>query len=79
MCHEISCDIINLTSDPQINENDQTMTSMCHVEVTWKDRFLKWDNDSFIEEVDNLQMKQNDLWTPDLTVYNVVESNFHLG
>ena len=65
---------------PQIDENDQTMQSMIEVKLTWTDLFFKWDdNDAFRNQVDELQMKQDDMWTPDITIDNIVEANFHLG
>ena len=56
------------------------MQSMIEVKVTWTDLFFKWDdNEDFKNQVNKLQMKQDDMWTPDITIDNIVEANFHLG
>ena len=55
------------------------MVSLATVKVQWKDEFLKWKDCGFLESVTHIRAKQEDIWLPDVTVLNVVESKWHLG
>ena len=63
----------------QVNEGAQTMTTMNRVMMRWKDDFLKWDNDASLKGVNSIQVKQEDIWVPDITVGNIVLENWHMG
>ena len=63
----------------QVSENDQTMSSMCLITMEWNDNFLKWSDKNYMKEVDNIQVKQEDIWIPDITVGNIVSENWHMG
>ena len=75
-------EIIHILADSnilQLSETDQTMTTMCQVTMTWKDSFLTWEDTVYENQVHNLQLMQDFIWTPDITIQNIVETNFHLG
>ena len=55
------------------------MTTMNRVMMRWKDDFLKWDNDASLKGVNSIQVKQEDIWVPDITVGNIVLENWHMG
>ena len=63
----------------QVSENDQTMSSMCVITMEWNDNFLKWSDTNFMREVENIQVKQENIWVPDITVGNIVSENWHMG
>ena len=70
---------IQLKSMFDINENDQTMTTMCLVMMNWRDEFLKWSDKGVMKGVQSIQVKQEDIWVPDITIGNVVQANWHMG
>ena len=63
----------------QIDENDQSMSSMVQVTMQWKDMFLKWSDKGYLKTVDFIQVHQEDIWVPDITVDNVIMADWHMG
>ena len=55
------------------------MTSMSLVVMQWRDDFLKWSDGPLMKKVESIQMKQEDIWVPDITVGNIVTENWHMG
>ena len=70
---------IQLKSMFDVNENDQTMTTMVLVMMSWRDEFLKWSDKGIMKDVQSIQVKQEDIWVPDITIGNVVQANWHMG
>ena len=70
---------VQLKSMFDIDENDQTMTTMCLITMQWHDDFLKWSDGSFMKKVESIQVKQQDIYVPDITIGNIVSGNWHMG
>ena len=78
-------DVLNVTMEIQlksmfdVNENDQTMTTMCLILMQWRDDFLHWSEGRLMRNVSSIQVKQKDVWVPDVMVGNIVSDRWHLG
>jgi len=58
-----------------LDYNDQTsvLTSRYYQYLAWQDERLAWSSDDY-EGVDSLSMPSDHIWTPDITLYNGIES-----
>ena len=70
---------LQLKSMFDVDENDQTMTTMCLVMMSWQDQFLKWVDTGVLKSVNMIQVKQEDIWVPDITIGNIVQADWHMG
>merc|ERR1719430_1191397 len=55
----------------KVDPNEETLTAMFWLNFRWKDEFLSW-NASQAEGIDQLRLDLDDLWFPDIEVYNLV-------
>lgn len=56
----------------EIVESTSTLETHAWLKMNWTDSKLKWDPKNF-NGIDNLRLSADDVWQPDLTVYNSAE------
>lgn len=61
-----------------VNENDQTLTTICSLRLTWIDEFLKFTPTSY-QDIYGLTVFRDDIWMPDITVSNKIQEGWELG
>jgi len=55
----------------KVDPNEETFTAMVWLNFAWKDQFLSW-NASQAEDIEQLRLDIEDIWIPDIEVYNLV-------
>jgi len=55
----------------KVDAKEGTLTTMVWLNLAWKDEFLVW-NSSQAQGIEDIRMDIEDIWIPDIEVYNVV-------
>jgi len=55
----------------KVDPNEETLTAMVWLNFAWKDEFLPW-NASQAQGIDQLRLDIEDIWIPDIEVYNLI-------
>lgn len=69
---------MHLLSIDNIDEKRQTISVRAFLEVTWQDAFLQWVPEDY-GNVTSINVKVEDIWTPDLALENTFDSPTNLG
>ncbi|XP_067933361.1 acetylcholine receptor subunit beta-like 2 [Watersipora subatra] len=60
-----------------VDEKNQIMTTNVWLEQEWFDVYLKWDKEEY-GGVDHLYIPADDIWKPDIVLYNNADGNFQV-
>jgi len=62
---------VTLQQIQEVDPKKETLTALVWLNLEWKDEFLRW-NTSQAGDIDKLRMDTEDIWVPDIEVYNRV-------
>jgi len=62
---------VTLQQIQEVDPKKETLTALVWLNLEWKDEFLRW-NASQAGDIDKLRMNVEDIWVPDIEVYNQV-------
>ncbi|KAL2098206.1 hypothetical protein ACEWY4_007413 [Coilia grayii] len=62
---------ITLLQIIDVDEKNQVLITNAWLELSWTDTYLKWDPENY-PGVENLRFPSNQIWVPDILLYNRV-------
>ncbi|XP_071108615.1 neuronal acetylcholine receptor subunit alpha-10-like isoform X2 [Haliotis cracherodii] len=65
---------VTLVEVSDIDERKQVMTTNCWIHLVWRDTSLAWQQEDY-ENVTDLRIPSDAIWTPDIRIKNSVEVN----
>uniref|UniRef100_A0A3B3HX37 Neuronal acetylcholine receptor subunit alpha-7 n=2 Tax=Oryzias latipes TaxID=8090 RepID=A0A3B3HX37_ORYLA len=66
---------LSLIQIMDVDEKNQVLTSNMWLQMTWYDHYLQW-NQSEYPGVKNLRFTSDQVWTPDILLYNSADDDF---
>merc|ERR1712126_40185 len=58
-----------------IDIEESSMTGIYWVNIEWQDDYLAWSKDEY-ENVESVKLPANDIWIPDIEVYNMIDTKY---
>jgi len=58
----------------RVDQKENSLTAIYWINLEWKDELLRW-NSTDEEDIDDLRLPVEDIWIPDIELYNKIDSS----